>query len=256
LVEVVDDSLSDKHANPLQNYWDDDAVEIFLDEDHSGGNHENANAFNAFAYHVSKDFDVADYNKSGAALFNNDLEGARSRQDNLYTWEFAIKVYKNNYVYGSSNTPATLTKDKEMGFSLAYCDNDGGDTRENFIGSKYQTSGNANRSYQDASLFSKLVLKDTTSTPVNPTKLVNINSGNCIIYPNPAKNYVYYQLKDNGNSAVVAKISSISGQELYNETIANNSGNGFLSIDGLKKGIYFVEIINQNLVYSGKIIVL
>lgn len=35
LVEVVDDLLSDDHSNPLQNWWDDDCLEVFIDENRS-----------------------------------------------------------------------------------------------------------------------------------------------------------------------------------------------------------------------------
>ena len=51
LVEVVDDILFDSHRDPLVQYWDDDCVEIFIDEDYSGGDHQYNH--NAFAYHMS-----------------------------------------------------------------------------------------------------------------------------------------------------------------------------------------------------------
>ncbi|MDH3585547.1 MAG: CBM9 family sugar-binding protein, partial [Gammaproteobacteria bacterium] len=53
LVEVVDDILFDSHRDPLTQYWDDDCVEIFIDEDYSGGDHQYNH--NAFAYHMSLD---------------------------------------------------------------------------------------------------------------------------------------------------------------------------------------------------------
>ena len=53
LGEFVDDVLFDSHRNPLVQYWDDDCLEIFLDEDYSGGDHQHNH--NAFAYHVSLD---------------------------------------------------------------------------------------------------------------------------------------------------------------------------------------------------------
>ena len=39
LAEIVDDVLTDTHRDPLVQYWDDDCLEIFLDEDYSGGEH-------------------------------------------------------------------------------------------------------------------------------------------------------------------------------------------------------------------------
>ena len=46
-------SCYDSHRDPLEQYWDDDTVEIFVDEDFTGGNHQFNH--NAFAYHMSLD---------------------------------------------------------------------------------------------------------------------------------------------------------------------------------------------------------
>ncbi len=40
LAEIVDDILIDTYRDPLVQYWDDDCLEIFLDEDYSGGDHQ------------------------------------------------------------------------------------------------------------------------------------------------------------------------------------------------------------------------
>ena len=40
LAEITDDVLFDQHADPKHFYWDDDCLEIFLDEDYSGGDHQ------------------------------------------------------------------------------------------------------------------------------------------------------------------------------------------------------------------------
>ena len=37
LAEITDDNFSDTHPNPLDNWWNDDTLEIFIDEDRSGG---------------------------------------------------------------------------------------------------------------------------------------------------------------------------------------------------------------------------
>ena len=58
LAEVRDDTLIDIHPDGLAFYWDDDCLEIFVDEDASGGNHQYSH--NAFAYHIALDGKVAD----------------------------------------------------------------------------------------------------------------------------------------------------------------------------------------------------
>ena len=50
--------LVDKIKNPLERWWDEDCVEIFIDEDNSGGNHQFNH--NAFAYHIGLNGDVVD----------------------------------------------------------------------------------------------------------------------------------------------------------------------------------------------------
>ncbi|HEY9058916.1 MAG TPA: sugar-binding protein [Pseudobacteroides sp.] len=62
LIEIVDDLISDTHNDPLTDYYKDDTLEIFIDEDGSGGDHRYSH--NAFAYHISvKDFNAVDLNK-------------------------------------------------------------------------------------------------------------------------------------------------------------------------------------------------
>jgi len=58
LVEIQDDTLFDQHKDPLKLWWDDDCVEVFVDEDNSGGEHQYNH--NAFAYHVALDGNVVD----------------------------------------------------------------------------------------------------------------------------------------------------------------------------------------------------
>jgi len=64
LAEITDDVLIDTHADPLELYWEDDTLEIFLDEDKSGGKH--LDNYNAFAYHLALDNQAVDFNSSAA----------------------------------------------------------------------------------------------------------------------------------------------------------------------------------------------
>jgi hypothetical protein len=170
LAEIRDDHLSDTYASPLERYWDDDCLEIFIDADGSGGDH--FNNYNAFAYHLALDNQVADIGPSMAAenkgeavpqLYNDHVDSAWQRQSDapfVVHWEAAIKVYADDYVHGESNTPVTLKKGMKLGFMLAYCDADGGD-REHFMGSHPITpiDGDKNQGYKDASVFDVLELK-------------------------------------------------------------------------------------------------
>jgi len=174
LAEITDDVLGDNYANPTSNYWEDDTWEIFLDENHSGGEHENN--YNAFAYHFSTLGDIVDSDLGTARLFNSHATVSRTKNGNVYTWEASFDVYTDAYIYanGTANPKATLTLGKQMGFAMAYCDNDGGTTRQSFIGSENVPGTNKNVAYQNADVFGNLELVETvTITPTFSQVLVN-----------------------------------------------------------------------------------
>jgi hypothetical protein len=157
LFEITDDELSDVHSNPTDNYWNDDCLELFIDEDNSGGWH--TYNYNAFAYHISIYYDVVDTD----GLYNDNIEIMRVDQgNNKYVWEMGVDIYDDTYEYGGDNTPVTLTAGKKIGFATAYCDNDGGDFRESFIGSVFidgdLESEEKNTAWQNADVFAVMEL--------------------------------------------------------------------------------------------------
>jgi len=160
LGEFVDDVLFDSHRDPLVQYWDDDCLEIFLDEDFSGGNHQYNH--NAFAYHMSLDNRAIDIgNDEQPHDYSHHVESRWKQQGEKIIWELAIDVYADDYVDGSAdNVPVALSAGKVMGLMVAYCDNDGSELRENFIGSESVPSGPEDRGWIDAGLFGALVLVD------------------------------------------------------------------------------------------------
>ena len=160
LFEFVDDILIDRYRDPLERYWDDDTLEVFLDEDHSGGNHQHNH--NAFAYHFSLDNQAIDIGTDKQPrAYNHHVESQWRQHDDVTVWEVSIRVYPDTYVDDSpDNKPVTLHAGKVMGFLLAYCDNDGSDIRENFIGSEYAEPPHQDRGWIDAGLFGTLKLVD------------------------------------------------------------------------------------------------
>ncbi len=161
LGEFVDDILFDSHRDPLVQYWDDDCLEIFLDEDRSGGNHQFNH--NAFAYHVSLDNKAIDIGTDEKPRdYSHHVESRWQQTRNKIVWELAITVYDDRYVDAADdNEPVQLSAGKVMGLMLAYCDNDGSELRENFIGSESVPSGPKDRGWIDAGLFGSLILIGT-----------------------------------------------------------------------------------------------
>ena len=162
MAEIKDDFLVDKIKNPLERWWDEDCVEIFIDEDNSGGNHQFNH--NAFAYHIGLNGDVVDLDsKDTPKLFNNHIESGMSIvEENIAVWEFKISLFPDTYTFNGDQTALSLHSNKKIGFAIAYCDNDTSENRENFFGSVVVDGNDKNRGWIDATIFGTIVLKNHT----------------------------------------------------------------------------------------------
>ena len=158
LAEIVDDILIDSHRNPLTQYWDDDCLEIFLDEDYSGGDHQYNH--NAFAYHMSLDNQAIDIGTDKQARsYTSHVNSAWKQSADKLHWELSIDIYADDYRDDATdNKPVVLAAGKLMGLMVAYCDNDGSELRENFIGSETAPGQGKDRGWIDAGLFGALTL--------------------------------------------------------------------------------------------------
>ena len=77
------------------------------------------------------------------------------------------------------------------------------------------------------------LVKDTTQS------ITKIENFNLKIYPNPAKDIIYFV---NTKSKIVeVKIYNLKGQLVYNDKLYDNS----ISLNGLNKGLYFLKIIED-----------
>lgn len=159
LVEIVDDSLYDRVKDPLKLWWNDDSIQVFIDEDNSGGLHQKSH--NAFGYHVALDGNVVDLAPSkGPMLYNEHIVSKRTTDGNLSTWEMAITIYDDSYLDGNKNGVTILKANKKIGFAIAYCDNDGSTERENFIGSVFVPGEDKNQAWINADIFGTLLLRE------------------------------------------------------------------------------------------------
>ena len=143
LVEFTDDILFDSHRDPLVQYWDDDCLEIFVDEDYSGGDHQFNH--NAFAYHFSLDNRAIDIGTEHKARDYSHHVASHWRQEGeKVVWEVSIDIYDDTYDDGSTNNePLTLEPGKILGLMVAICDHQAED-----------------RGWIDAGLFGKVVLDE------------------------------------------------------------------------------------------------
>ncbi len=157
LVEVTDDYLHPTLEDGLENYWKGDYVEVFIDEDKSGGNHQ----FNhqAFAYHVSTEGHAIDKSTTQETVFFDDhIVVERTQDGNSHLWELAIKLYDKQFDENAlDNEPVRIVNQKQIGFSIAYGDNDGNSSRENFMGSKMTHGLNNDEGYVNSNVFGSIL---------------------------------------------------------------------------------------------------
>lgn len=250
LIEVVDDMLSDDHANPLSNWWDDDCLEIFVDENRSMGDHERN--CNAFAYHVSLFYDAVDLNSSGQGINYKDniIVEMDTVSENTYLWELAIKNYDASFTVNDPEASRVyLEENKLMGLAVAYCDNDETTSRENFIGSMQMNSSTANDMYKNADHFGPMLLV-TPEIPDNISDKTSISK--LKVYPIPAKNTLAIDLSANETSSYTITISTPTGQIVYREQFVGIKQE--LNIESISNGIYLLEILSDQHKFSRLII--
>lgn len=229
LANITDDVFHDEYADPLTNWWKDDCLEIFVDEDNSGGDHKHN--YNAFAYHINMFHDAVDLGMDGDPhLFNNYLESEHTSDGNVYTWEVRIPLYTDAFSLTLMvNLTRTLAQGDTIGLSVAYCDNDGGMDRESFIGSQQIEGPDKNTSYKNASVFGAVILTGSEVSKVNYLNdELNLNVTNHkIIFKSShrIKQVIIFQL----NGGIILQ--------------KQNPGND-INISTLEPGLYIMQVTN------------
>lgn len=252
LVEIVDDMISDDHSNPLQNWWDDDCLEVFIDENRSKGNHQYNN--NAFAYHVSTKYDAIDLDSKGNGInYQDNIKVVMDTiGENTYLWELAIKIYDESFnLKNTEESRVLLAADKLMGFTIAYCDNDQTTSRENFIGSMYMTRETADYNYITADYFGSLVLsakENTTAISLIETGAQPVN-----IYPNPTNGRISLKNIKRGNNDLKIEVYSLNGRLIKKLSLGCLSE--YADLNDLNAGIYFLQIVSGEIVQYSKLMV-
>lgn len=159
LAEIQDDIFMDQHSDGLYKYWDDDCLEIFIDENYSGGNHQYNHT--AFAYHLSLDNKVVDIGPDEKPhYYTEHLDISKQLNGNTIVWEVGLKVYNDRYYDKDKEASRVkLSEGKRLGFMMAYCDNDNSEEREHFVGDMYIDLEDKNVGWIKAGVFGQIMLK-------------------------------------------------------------------------------------------------
>jgi hypothetical protein len=193
IVEVTDDVFVDGFIQgKTADVYNYDIIEVFIDEDKSGGLHVfdakdstrlewGSNAENAFSYHIYAPFPKEE--EITTKHFAGDIAGtswsdvrrvdyashfpefALRRDGTIAIWEFSLIVYNDTYCDTISNNDAArsrLKAGKVMGLSLAYCDNDHPEkepkVRDKFFGSVWVHAAAYNDHWKNADYFGTVKL--------------------------------------------------------------------------------------------------
>jgi len=272
LVETYDDQLVDGYEQGADNYFSYDVVEVFIDEDRSGGMHRidnnSENAENAFSYHINTDFPaIGDTNKTMHAMdiagFWDKVEYTSHFEDftiqsyqDKNVWEFALKVYDDSYDPDNpEGSLVTLSNNKIMGLSLAYCDNDDPDeepkTRDNFFGSVAVAHEDSNSHWKNADDYGVVKLYDPNATGIIADNSNQIPGEYRLSqnYPNPFNPVTRIEYNLPIDSKVELTVYDLAGrkvktlvnkQQLAGQHSVNWNASGFAS------GVYFYRIRTDN----------
>ncbi len=261
-VEIQDDNFIDGYSKPSTNYPNFDVLEVFVDENRSGGDHLfdtlSTNAENAFAYHIA-------VNKPPVNQINTSMVGAmdikgtsstdvvdyqfhfpnfafKNNGNGKYTYELSLRLYLDDYNHSyPSLSIKNLFVAQGIGLSIAYSDNDDPDgLRDHFIGSVLLNGLNNNNSYQDASIFGNASLAGVFLDTPNHEKENLIK-----LYPNPFQNSFLLQINDSlqlENSFL--EIYNQFGQKIFEKNISEHSS--LITPNFLAKGTYYYRFTNAN----------
>lgn len=153
LFDITDDVI-----NTDGQYYQQDTVELFIDEDQSGGQHNQS--YNAFAYHVSHNLVVED---NGGNNYKTHITAAINTEGSRHVWEIRVKIFADHNGYVPSEEAAArikLAAGKIMGFTPSYIDNDGNGRRDHFMSSVNTPGHQDNQGYLNADAFGSIMLID------------------------------------------------------------------------------------------------
>jgi hypothetical protein len=269
LVETIDDVFVDGYVHPSGGYHNYDVLELFIDENRSGGRHNDANNHaNAFAYHITTnalaDSEVQtkmyalDGGQSGTADYASHFKEFAMRKDgNTYTWEFSLIVHNDTYRH--SNQEASIVKlktGKVMGFSFAYCDNDDKNEnpkrRDHFIGSVTVPLAAHNSHWLNADWFGVAKLTGEEKETSSAFTLKGAPKVNSFVTGRMLKTEVVSE----SNGPVEVRVFDLTGREVAKSTSfkSSNEWNGQMPLDALKSSVYIVKVVHGDTKSAQKII--
>lgn len=265
LAVITDDVLRDDRDNPTDNYWEDDCLQLYIDENHEVSSHLcGSSAYQAFAYHIAayprkisgekalfSDTtairNIVDLgtscNTEHAILFNDHAQVRVWKSGNKYTWEIGLLVFDDGYSEGGENTPVELTNGKAMGIAVAYADNDEGQL-DRLIGTEdnHDEYSSDNPAGSSTAIFGRIELVE--DLPVGLPEKERSSAGASFVFPVPAKQFIYLD-PDFLTGDTRIRLLDGNGVVVIETNQTGLTGNT-LSVNGLSAGVYYVQLIRKS----------
>jgi len=103
---------------------------------------------------------------------------------------------------------------------------------------------------QDTSIYSNKAFAATVIVDTDAPSLLS----NFKVYPNPTEGQVFIEWKNPVSASVVIRLLDVSGKALTSRTVPGSQQKQRISTEGLPAGFYWLEISNQGLKQSYKLI--
>jgi hypothetical protein len=87
-------------------------------------------------------------------------------------------------------------------------------------------------------------------SPQSPSSIMKLNILKCLVYPNPSKNYIYFDLQENFNQATI-KIFDSKGLLFLSSNFYSSKS---INITNYPSGIYVYTLETENKVQTGRFI--
>ncbi len=278
-VEITDNVYVDGYVAMAGGYHNYDIVEVFIDEDRSGGPHvfdgnlyngqttttcPTCNAENAFAYHIAANaladgeiqtskhvMDMAGTTWNVTRDYKDHLpQFAMRKNGDKYYWEFSMILHKDTYNHSNQTASVqSLQKGKILGLSMAYCDNDSKTEnplhRDHFFGSVPVPLNAHNSHWLNADWFGVAKL----AGKLDVTSVIDVESGrNPELRSFYSNGNLYTTYRSESYGIVTVRMVSVLGQEVFRATSSKSSVvlNTQYQPGPIPSGIYFVEVLQGN----------
>jgi hypothetical protein len=95
------------------------------------------------------------------------------------------------------------------------------------------------------------ISRSTSWYSVQTTGINNFSEKTIRVYPNPAREFIVFDVVDIAGSAI-AEIFDIQGKMVLEQRL---SGNKQISVSNLSKGLYIYKVLNGGINFTGKLII-